>query len=59
MFPTPVGMNRVRRLPTRREHSVPHARGDEPGGDTYLGQTSYVFPTPVGMNRLRCLLWAR
>ena len=36
VFPTHVGMNRMRNCDSYGSISVPHSRGDEPGLDDYL-----------------------
>ena len=53
MFPTHVGMNRIKKGEMVEFTHVPHTRGDEP---PYVDRENVrigMFPTHVGMNRLR------
>ena len=49
VFPTPVGMFRIRRVGVMRLIGFPHARGDVPFCRRPNYRKSPVFPTPVGM----------
>ena len=51
LFPTSVGMNRLRSGHERRNAAVPHVRGDEPPQYDVLLARIILFPTSVGMNR--------
>ena len=51
MFPTGVGMNRIRITHPDGVCDVPHRRGDEPICLNYFFDVHEMFPTGVGMNR--------
>ena len=51
MFPTGVGMNRLRGLSWKVIFYVPHGCGDEPYGRYLRNTQAPMFPTGVGMNR--------
>ena len=51
VFPTRVGMNRLRIGAGERIAGIPHTRGDEPYIPKDENEKEFVFPTRVGMNR--------
>ena len=51
MFPTHVGMNRLRFFQAYFCFHVPHTRGDEPWRPGHATVAEEMFPTHVGMNR--------
>ncbi len=51
VFPTCVGMNRLRTHNFLLPRCVPHMRGDEPDNRASIDEIVEVFPTCVGMNR--------
>ena len=48
VFPTPVGMNRVRISKFMKKVSVPHARGDEPRSARLTSHPCLCSPRPWG-----------
>ncbi len=52
VFPTHVGMNRLRTHGWLICNRIPHTRGDEPASWHAATVPCVVFPTHVGMNRL-------
>ena len=52
VFPTPVGMVRIKLAATVESRGFPHARGDGPDVVTIQQTVAVVFPTPVGMVRV-------